>query len=59
MGAIDPERSIDPDVLLAAVIEAVAENLPVDDADVIELPSSAEGDECDGSLTDRLGRAGY
>ena len=28
----------DPDVLLAAVIEAVAENLPGDDTDVIELP---------------------
>ena len=29
--------SITPDVLLAVVIEAVAENLPGDDADVIEL----------------------
>jgi len=32
---------LDPDVLLAAVIEAVAENLPCEDADVIELPERA------------------
>jgi hypothetical protein len=28
---------LDPDVLLAAVIEAVAEQIPRDDADVVEL----------------------
>ena len=37
-----PADDLDPDVLLAAVIEAVAENLPGDDADVIELPKRDE-----------------
>ncbi len=40
-------EDIDPDVLLAAVIEAPAENLPGDDADVIELRSERPTDEPD------------
>ena len=36
------DDELDPDVLLAAVIEAVAENLPGDDADVIELSERAQ-----------------
>jgi len=39
------DDELDPDVLLAAVIEAVAENLPGDDADVIPLRRSEESDE--------------
>ena len=35
----------DPDELLALVIEAVAENLPGDDAEVLELPVAPEGAE--------------
>ena len=34
----------DPDELLAMVIEAVADNLSGDDADVIELPVASEGE---------------
>jgi hypothetical protein len=39
----DPE--LDPDILLAAVIEAVAENLSGDDADVIPFPKRDDVNE--------------
>ena len=43
LATVAPVPDRDPDELLAMVIEAVAENLPDDDAEVIELPVEDEG----------------
>ena len=45
MATVAPMPDYDPDELLAMVIEAVAENLPDDDANVIELPVASEDTE--------------